>query len=420
MAPILRKRQLPTVQAFSRVCDAVPVGQHPPAPPVFTPPALFAAVFYWILGMDSARSSRSRTSSQTQVQTSISLYARLQGTTKDNVEDHCWEQEEDEQGEGEGIADEEGGEDGEEEEPSLDEGEGDDNDEESEHSVGVEDDIHEVNEVPIRALVEPKATTRDGDVKMGVEEETKPIAFYHLAAVSTPAVAPTTTKPVSKAKSKSEAIKERSPSPPPVASRPPLQTVRLHITLDGPENYEVDIAQMARDIGQRLPSPIPKLGIGDAESSGGDGGKAKSKSNSKTTAGAGTSILGAAMAAYKASQPAEKPKKKRKKPSKSDDYDVSDPFIDDSELAVDHRKYFAQTKQAGFYVSSGEVALLKGRSSPVKKPKSKKAPLTIHTHVVTSLTSSDTAFLYLNNFYQLLFICSNYRRSWPLFSRIRS
>ena len=42
-------------------------------------------------------------------------------------------------------------------------------------------------------------------------------------------------------------------------------------------------------------------------------------------------------------------------------YDTSDPFIDDSELAVDERQYIAQTKQQGFYVSSGEVALLKDR-----------------------------------------------------------
>lgn len=39
-------------------------------------------------------------------------------------------------------------------------------------------------------------------------------------------------------------------------------------------------------------------------------------------------------------------------------YDVTDPFIDDSELAVDERTFFAQTKQQGFYVSSGQVALL--------------------------------------------------------------
>ena len=33
-------------------------------------------------------------------------------------------------------------------------------------------------------------------------------------------------------------------------------------------------------------------------------------------------------------------------------YDTSDPFIDDSELAIDERQFFAQTKQQGFYVSS--------------------------------------------------------------------
>ena len=45
----------------------------------------------------------------------------------------------------------------------------------------------------------------------------------------------------------------------------------------------------------------------------------------------------------------------------SEYYDTTDPFIDDSELAVDERQFFAQTKQQGFYVSSGEVALLKDK-----------------------------------------------------------
>jgi len=51
----------------------------------------------------------------------------------------------------------------------------------------------------------------------------------------------------------------------------------------------------------------------------------------------------------------------RQKNPTSDYYDVNDPFIDDSELALDERTYFAQTKQQGFYVSSGEIALLKDR-----------------------------------------------------------
>ena len=48
-------------------------------------------------------------------------------------------------------------------------------------------------------------------------------------------------------------------------------------------------------------------------------------------------------------------------------YDTNDPFIDDSELALDQRQYFAQTKQQGFYVSSGEVALMKDKTTPKKR-----------------------------------------------------
>lgn len=51
----------------------------------------------------------------------------------------------------------------------------------------------------------------------------------------------------------------------------------------------------------------------------------------------------------------------QKKNVVSEYYDTTDPFIDDSELAVDERQFFAQTKQQGFYVSSGEVALLKDK-----------------------------------------------------------
>ena len=51
---------------------------------------------------------------------------------------------------------------------------------------------------------------------------------------------------------------------------------------------------------------------------------------------------------------------KQKKNVASEYYDTSDPFIDDSELAIE-RQFFAQTKQQGFYVSSGEVALLKDK-----------------------------------------------------------
>ena len=48
-----------------------------------------------------------------------------------------------------------------------------------------------------------------------------------------------------------------SPSPPPPPARPPLQTVRLDITLGGPENYEVNIAALAKETGQRPSTPTP-------------------------------------------------------------------------------------------------------------------------------------------------------------------
>ena len=86
-------------------------------------------------------------------------------------------------------------------------------------------------------------------------------------------------------------------------------------------------------------------------------------------------------------------------------YDTSDPFIDDSELPMDERTFFAQTKQQGFYVSSGEVALLKDKCvtavhkmgldiatdllpRPTRKPKSKKVNLLSPAGVLATVGST--------------------------------
>jgi hypothetical protein len=53
------------------------------------------------------------------------------------------------------------------------------------------------------------------------------------------------------------------------------------------------------------------------------------------------------------------------------------PFIDDSELAVDELQYFPQTKQQGFYVSSGEVALLNNGSINLRQKAGNGAPRTV-------------------------------------------
>ncbi|KIL59783.1 hypothetical protein M378DRAFT_14543 [Amanita muscaria Koide BX008] len=146
------------------------------------------------------------------------------------------------------------------------------------------------------------------------------------------------------------------PVPPPP---PPLQTIRLEITLGGPEKYEVDVAAMAKQSGQRPPTPVVQTKPEEV-SSGGESDVQEGK----------------------------KKKRKRKKNTGSEYYDITDPFIDDSELAIDERTWFAQTKQQGFYVSSGEVALLKDKS---KKPKSKKPASTVPISTTNPTATTSTA-----------------------------
>ncbi|KAH8114999.1 hypothetical protein DFH11DRAFT_1508285 [Phellopilus nigrolimitatus] len=189
-------------------------------------------------------------------------------------------------------------------------------------------------------------------------------------------------------KPKSTKAPKRSPSPELVPPPPPprLRTIRLDIRLGGPDNYAVDIAQLARDTGQRSLTPPPALKpeSSDSEAEADDDAK-----GAKPGRGRGKGKAG------------------KKKSLVAEYYDLNDPFIDDSELAVDERTYFAQTKQQGFYVSSGEVALLKDRArdreserdvekSPVKKPKSKKnvVPTIIPlagSHAVSAAAASASA-----------------------------
>ncbi|GJJ11503.1 hypothetical protein Clacol_005736 [Clathrus columnatus] len=135
--------------------------------------------------------------------------------------------------------------------------------------------------------------------------------------------------------------KSRSPSPLPVVHPPPLQTIRLDIKLGGPDNYEVDITALALDAGQRPPTPLLPLPKPDSSDSEED---SDHHPPSKTP------------------PPQEKKGKKkasfRTNPGLPAKYDLTDPFIDDSDLGIDDRTHFPQTKQKGFYVSSGEVALL--------------------------------------------------------------
>jgi hypothetical protein len=107
---------------------------------------------------------------------------------------------------------------------------------------------------------------------------------------------------------------------------------------------QVDILELARSSGQR---PLtPKREAPDTSDTDGDQGDGDDEAELKPPA-----------ADDAAAGPSKPPVKRRKK--KVEWYDVDDDFIDDSEIHLDERTTFAQTKQKGFYVSQGEVALVR-------------------------------------------------------------
>jgi len=87
-------------------------------------------------------------------------------------------------------------------------------------------------------------------------------------------------KPASTAKPRSKKPRSPSPSPPPLQPPLPLTTIRLQIRLGGPDNYQVDVSKMAKDTGQRAPTPPPRVKHPISESEQEpetDGGKKKKR-----------------------------------------------------------------------------------------------------------------------------------------------
>jgi len=196
------------------------------------------------------------------------------------------------------------------------------------------------------------------DVKIQVTN-TSPSKISIPVLVHLPSPAPSqsaqpqpTAKPVSATKPKSTKTpkaRSPSPSPPPPAPVIPLRTIRLDIPLGGPSNYEVDIGQKSKETGQREPTP-PQTKVADSSDEEDEDDEKKDKPKRKK--GMLRSIF---LVFHNESVSVQR------KNVASEYYDTSDPFIDDSELALDERQFFAQTKQQGFYVSSGEVALFKDK-----------------------------------------------------------
>ncbi|KAG6826944.1 hypothetical protein H0H92_013821 [Tricholoma furcatifolium] len=209
---------------------------------------------------------------------------------------------------------------------------------------------------------DPSASVQHEDVQMAEpSSSTTTTTNPPLPPPSASAPITKSTKPVSTAKPRSTKHKARtpSPSPPPPPPPPPLETIRLQIKLGGADNYAVDIADMSRATGQRPPTPVITVTAVHSDSDDDEGNKTDDKKDKK--------------------------KKKKKNPT-YEHYDITDPFIDDSELALDQRTFFAQTKHQGFYVSSGEVALLKDKSP--KKPKSKNPLLAVPPSISASAKKS--------------------------------
>lgn len=304
------------------------------------------------------------------------------------VEEEDEDDDEDTEGEGEAI---EGAEDDEEdeEEDEEEEGEGEDDDEEEDDessdseteedpergrstaskptsfaeptpSISINGVSDTAAQIPVTAPVPssflnaaPSATSISTPLQKALADAINSAGLSNEASSSTATVKPKSKKP--------RKHRTPSPSPPPVVPPPPVRTIRLEIVLGGPSNYEVDISRRAKDTGQKEASPPPPLGFPEPEEDQKvqiveelEGPPKKKKRR---------------VSEYIFRRP-QLTIRKKKGPAQ-EYYDTSDPFIDDSELAVDQRTYFAQTKQQGFYVSSGEVALMKDKNA--KKPKSKKA-----------------------------------------------
>ncbi|KAF8217847.1 hypothetical protein K438DRAFT_1795746 [Mycena galopus ATCC 62051] len=199
---------------------------------------------------------------------------------------------------------------------------------------------------------------------------TPPRATSPLSAPPTSAAKPTPAPaPTQKPKPKSHHAALPPPPPPPPA---PMQTIRLEIRLGGPDNYEVDVKGMAREEGLVWGEIGEKKYADDSSEGeeGSDGEEEKEDAKEKEAKEKKDADGDVEMDADGKPKPPKKTKPKKKSKATAEYYDTNDPFIDDSELAIDERTYFAQTKQKGFYVSSGEVALVRDKSP--KKPKSKK------------------------------------------------
>ncbi|CDO75995.1 hypothetical protein BN946_scf184780.g2 [Trametes cinnabarina] len=176
--------------------------------------------------------------------------------------------------------------------------------------------------------------------------------------------------------------------PPPRRRARGPKTIRLDIKLGGPDDYEVNIADLAKATGQRPATPVPEAKRDTSDESEGDDDDHDGESKRAADAAGKPKKRNKVRLVLQANVDPALTLPRQRRHYASEYYDTSDPFIDDSELAQDERTFFAQTKQKGFYVSSGQVALLS--KAPQRKPKSKKVNILAPSASVTAALSTAT------------------------------
>ncbi|KAF8331846.1 uncharacterized protein EI90DRAFT_3154274 [Cantharellus anzutake] len=193
---------------------------------------------------------------------------------------------------------------------------------------------------PEETLPDASHPEQGGADVVDVAEDSNCIESQQEGTIEPSSVAPTE-KP---AKPKSKA-RPRSPTPPPPPQPAPI-TIRLDIPLGGPSNYAVNILECAKEAGQHPPTPPPRRRDSVSGSEDDDDDDEKSKGGQANDT------------ASKLNIPVKPRRRRRRADPENEYYDLNDPFIDDSDLGVDAPTHFAQTKQKGFYVNSGDVTLV--------------------------------------------------------------
>ncbi|KAF8602224.1 hypothetical protein BDV93DRAFT_524242 [Ceratobasidium sp. AG-I] len=235
------------------------------------------------------------------------------------------------------------------------------------HSTPTKDHILKLDEFLARHRADDDDGV-DGDTTDHVTAD-PPTSASVTPQTTTPVSAPAATTGTTKAAKVKQPKRRASRSPSPLpAPPPPMLTVRLEWDLPRPgtaehnERYAVNVRDMARSTGQRHATPVPPARIPmDSEDEG-------TKGDTSAVEGGGKEVK----------------RRRRKRKEEFSEYDLSDAFIDDSDLQRDSRTHFAQTKQQGFYVSSGEVALVKDKLAPKPRKRAPAAPAKPLSKVATT------------------------------------